>query len=139
MSSMLAHRIRNEVPSFPEDVVKSWLVPMASSAGWPPNLNSRWNTILLERPLSFWQDLVWRKQPVALGSWTLDRKSLQIAQGLIDANVYGVTNAYSLRRQKSVGLDSSGRRRPAWSPTSGGSLDAFAEGLAADDSPVATG
>jgi hypothetical protein len=88
-------RISRDLPNAPQEVIETWLAPLARTAGWPPTILSRWQQILLERPLSFWQQLEWSKTRVLLSSWSLEQRSLAIAQGLIDANVHGIRNAYS--------------------------------------------
>ena len=95
MIELHSHRIQDDVPNFPDEVIESWLVPMAESAGWPPIPGSRWDRILLDRPLSFWKQMRWSKERVFLSSWFLTPESLEIIQGLIDANVDGVVNIYS--------------------------------------------
>jgi hypothetical protein len=102
--SLQRNRIHADVPNFPEEVVDSWLVPMVrSGAGWPPAPWSRWNRILLGRPLSFWQGLAWSKVRVPLNSLSLAPESLRIVQGLIDANVHGISNTYSQQIRDSRG------------------------------------
>jgi hypothetical protein len=58
--------IKRDLPLFPDEVVDTWLLPIAEDAGWPPVPFSRWDRILLQRPVAFWRNLRWEKRRVAL-------------------------------------------------------------------------
>jgi len=87
--------IKNDLPDFPDEVVQTWLLPLAKSAGWPPTPLSRWDHILMHRPLSFWRSVEWEKRRVSLNQFSLEHESLRRIQGLLDANVRGVYNIYA--------------------------------------------
>lgn len=88
-------RIKGDLPNFPDEVVRTWLYPLAKSAGWPPAPFSRWDRILIHRPLSFWRSVDWEKRRVSLNQFSLERESLGRIQGLLDANVRDIQNIYA--------------------------------------------
>ena len=88
-------QIKSDLPDFPDEVIQTWLLPFARSVGWPPAPFSRWDRILIHRPLSFWRTVEWEKRRVSLNGLSLEARSLGQIQGLLDANVRGVRNIYA--------------------------------------------
>jgi hypothetical protein len=91
---LTATQIKSDLPNFPDQVIDTWLLPLARDAGWPPAPFSRWDAILLDRPLSFWRSLVWERRIVPLNWLTLESGSLARLQGLIEAG-HGANNIYA--------------------------------------------
>ena len=95
MFSATSGHIKRDLPDFPDEVVQTWLVPLAKTAGWPPAPFSRRDRILMHRPLPFWRAVVWDKRRVSLNKYSLGTDSLRRIQGLLDANARGIHNIYS--------------------------------------------
>ena len=95
MIEVTASHIKRDLPGFPDEVIETWIMPLAEDAGWPPVIFSRWDRILMHRPLTFWRALEWEKRRVPLSSLLIEPDSLRRIQGLIDANVNGVNNVFA--------------------------------------------
>lgn len=65
MTSIIFEKVQNDLPDWPADVIRQWLLVYAQgTAGWPPpdplTPESRWKG-LISRPLSWWQGVVWTR------------------------------------------------------------------------------
>lgn len=63
--------ILNDLPHMPKEVVEHWLLPHAARPGhgWPPANDGRdkpWSALLAARPLSWWRDRIWHKEPLGI-------------------------------------------------------------------------
>lgn len=85
--------IKNDLPNFPDEVITDWLLPIANDIGWPP-VTSRWNFILLDKPLDFWKTLTWEKKKSNLDKMTYTNDALAIYYGLKDAYLFDKDNMY---------------------------------------------
>lgn len=81
-------------PSMPEEVFQLWLDDRIRTNGWPP-VSLPWLGALRELPLSFWAQAQWNRETITLNYDELTEKAQHIVDGLIQANFYGASNAYS--------------------------------------------
>lgn len=89
------NQLKAQLPNCPDEVIQTWLAPLAAVYGWPPAIFGPWSHILLQRPLQFYQTLAWQKVAVVLNAFNLTPKANAAVSGLIDHNVHGVVNAYA--------------------------------------------
>lgn len=76
--------IKRDLPNFPDDVIRDWLLPYAEEIGWPPT-HSRWRGILSQRPLPFWTSVTWSQQDLDLSTLPYSEPALEALNGLKDA------------------------------------------------------
>ena len=94
MYAITRRLIKKDLQNFPDEVIESWLLPLAKEDGWPP-IATTWNALLLEKPLQFWMAVVWRKQRIAFTRFNLHPRSFDAVVGIIQTNTRGLINAYS--------------------------------------------
>jgi len=77
--------IQKDLPGWPDEVVEEWLHFYANDIGWPPPepLGGRWNDILGSRPLSWWNNVTWKKETVTCWPEKLSSKSRAIVNSTI--------------------------------------------------------
>ncbi len=96
---LLAHRIKQDLPNIPEDVVDTWLAPLATdpSYGWPPTMDtsSNWRYVLLRQDLDYWTNTTWRLTERTLNATELNPQSKHAALCICDSNVNGMKNEFS--------------------------------------------
>jgi hypothetical protein len=61
--------IKSDLPAWPDDVIDQWLHYFANEpdCGWPPPEplgDHRWSRLLGGRPLSWWNNVTWKKETV---------------------------------------------------------------------------
>ena len=87
-------KIIKDLPNFPEDVIKQFLIPYAKKLGWPPgntkkDPSNRWKYILRLNDLTYWREIKWNKKSLKLSPYKLLTKDFKIVTDLIQANVMG--------------------------------------------------
>ncbi len=80
--------IKNDLPGWPDEVVREWLHYFANEPdlGWPPPEplgQHRWSDILGGRPLSWWRNVSWQKETVTCALEKLSEKSREIVSSTI--------------------------------------------------------
>jgi len=100
-------QLRADLPMCPDDVITTWLLEFAKEDGWPPPqpLNGPWARLLENRPLTYWQSLTWKSEPVDVRQASFDSQSWDSVVGLVLANMRGVKNDYSGIRDTKVRFD----------------------------------
>ncbi len=90
--------IKHDLPKFPDQVIETWLLPIASEGyGWPPNQIEQddWLFVLHAKSLDYWQQTTWAltSTTLELNEFTdLDQKTIV---ELFQAHVEGKQNAFS--------------------------------------------
>lgn len=97
MHDVTIEQIQETLPAFPAEVIEMWFLPYAQEDGWPPPVK-RWDDLLLNRPLEYWRLLEWSEEELVLQFSLFDQRSIEAIDGLIQTNVYGVSNIYSSLR-----------------------------------------
>lgn len=94
----LLQTIRTDLPNFPDDVLVHWLLPFASSTGWPPQVNAcgelqgRWRYLLVRKSLAFWRSVHWAKENTDLAHTRFSPGSVETIGMLIRGHVSGEQN-----------------------------------------------
>ena len=91
----LFEKIKMDLPNFPEEVVRLWLLPFAEDIGWPPTPLSEWNGKLENKNLDFWKESSWEKTSVNLDEVVFSFWQIQANKGMYAAFVLNQNNAYS--------------------------------------------
>jgi hypothetical protein len=84
----LVECIALDLPNFPDDLIRYWLLPYAESLGWPPfpkhrkDIGDSWKYILTQKGLSYWASLVWRKERMAIQWDDLSPRSQYSIEGV---------------------------------------------------------
>lgn len=86
---------RQLLPRMPEEVFAIWFDERITENGWPP-FSRVWTGTLRHRSFAEWQQFTWRKQEVAFDLALFNADARNIVTGLIDANVFGRTNIYTM-------------------------------------------
>lgn len=95
--------IKNDLPNFPDEVIKDWLEHHGHKNRWPPDMETAsWKGILLKRPLEFWQKVNWVKINLNLSQVELSIDSLNTVGIMYKAYVEGEQN-YFLKRMGEKG------------------------------------
>jgi len=90
----MIEKIKKDLPNFPAEIIKDWLLFYANDIGWPPD-HERWQGILFCKTLQFWQSVSWNKQDLNLSEVLFSRKTNEIFEGLKEAYVYNKENFFS--------------------------------------------
>ena len=91
----MLEKIKNDLPNFPDEVIKSWLEPYANSEGWPPSNSDRWAGILFGRDLTFWNKVSWSKKSIDLSNITLSDITQRSLRGMYSGYVNRENNLYN--------------------------------------------
>ena len=84
-------QIKSDLPNFPDQVVETWLLPLADTGyGWPPI-----QTALLRKSLDYWKKTKWNLGEFSFEFTEMDSGSQISINGLIEANFLGKLNAFS--------------------------------------------
>lgn len=89
----LFQRIKTELPRVPDEVIRDWLLPRATTSGWPPD--SSWEPFLMGRGLNFWQDVNWKLIEMDLDDLNLSPFDKSEAGLMRAAYQNGARNQYS--------------------------------------------
>jgi hypothetical protein len=95
--------IKNDLPAWPDDVLKQWLHYFANEpdCGWPPPEplgNHRWGRLLGGRPLSWWRNVAWKKETVKCDLASLSHKARGDVIDIIAEVSSGKADAVTKRR-----------------------------------------
>lgn len=95
--------IQKELPRWPEDVIEQWLLYFANEpdCGWPPPDplgNHRWKGLLGGRSLSWWKNVMWKKQKVRCELDALTPKARADVTDLVSGMKSGALDASTKRR-----------------------------------------
>lgn len=97
----LRDAICTDLPAFPVDVVDEWLLPYATSVGWPPAHTpsaiptNRWRYILGGRPLAHFQSMEWKPAEVDLRRQPLTVESKRSLGQMASGAFLGTSNIYT--------------------------------------------
>lgn len=91
----LVKKIEIDLPNFPREVIRDWLLPYAKDIGWPPT-HERWSGILFDKTIEFWRCAKWKKQNLELGKIAFSSTTVKIFKSLHDEYVKGEININSL-------------------------------------------
>jgi hypothetical protein len=97
--------IKNDLPGWPDEVVREWLHWFANDICWPPPDplgDHRWSAILGGRPLSWWKKVSWKKEIVKCTQAKLSDKSRAIVNTMIAEINNRTADTATQRRFKSA-------------------------------------
>lgn len=77
---------RSTLKNMPPELFDVWLDERIEKLGWPP-CGTRWDGLLRNRPLSYWQGLHWTKELIPLSIDIFDSESQYFISMLIDGAV----------------------------------------------------
>jgi hypothetical protein len=89
----MIEKIKIDLPNFPDEVIRDWLAPYAERIGWLPE-EKNWNGILFDRPLTFWQQIVWSKKKIDLNKVKYSVVSEKLFAEMKNAHLNKVENCY---------------------------------------------
>ncbi|MEK9157612.1 MAG: hypothetical protein AAB638_00290 [Patescibacteria group bacterium] len=92
----LFDQIAKDLPNFPHEVIRDWLLPYAKTDGWPPT-SERW-AYLLPMAINDLDDLKllkWSLVKLDLAQTQYSRGTLSAFNGMYKAHVLRENNAYS--------------------------------------------
>jgi hypothetical protein len=92
------NKIKESLPNLPDDVISSWLVPIAEGGyGWPPTAVGlgNWRYVLCRKSLDYWRKTIWKNEKVTLEEKELCPSSIVSVRGLIGTYVFNQINEYS--------------------------------------------
>lgn len=81
-------------PAMPPEV-RDWFDERVRSLGWPP-VSPEWFGVLRGLSVNEWRSLRWERRTINLRSEPLTHDTQQIIRGVIDANLRGVENEFSV-------------------------------------------
>lgn len=100
---ILFKTVKKDLPNFPDDVIREWLLPYAIKYGWPPERSSEpstWRNILGEEIVD-WKKRVWKLEEIDLTTLTLSPWATISAEEMLQAYTSNAKNAYSSLRDSS--------------------------------------
>lgn len=93
--------LKSSLPNFPCEVLEEWLLPYATSEGWPPAdtddsaLRGRWRYLLKNMPLEFWKSLTWNKVQRHISIQDLSNSCQEVMVSMVLAAIENHNNIYS--------------------------------------------
>lgn len=89
-------KIKTDLPNFPDEIIKDWLISHMCAESWPPDLHSAsWRGILLKKSLDFWKGVEWRKIELDLENIYFSGESNNALKEMNDAYVLKQQNAFT--------------------------------------------
>jgi len=82
MSNNIFKQIKHDLPDFPDEIIKGWLLPLGMKYGWPPR-EKLFGAALMFGSIDYWRNIIWEKKQKGF-------KDLHLSpgyQGLIDEMV----------------------------------------------------
>lgn len=86
--------IKEDLPNFPDQVIKDWLEPFAQDEGWPPTAE-RWINLLKDTNLNRWGSVRWQLKEQDFSSLALSPGCMLSLGALVRAYAAGEDNEYS--------------------------------------------
>lgn len=86
--------IKQDLPNFPDQVVRDWIEPFAEDEGWPPTA-ARWRNILKETDLDRWRSVSWELKEEDFSALVLSPSCTASMGTLLRAYIGGDENEYS--------------------------------------------
>ena len=86
--------IQKDLPHFPDEVIKDWLLLFANNYGWPPK-NKKWESILFLKTVEFWKKIEWKKQKIDLSEIDFSQETTGILEDMKNAHIFNQSNAYT--------------------------------------------
>ncbi|MGM0582956.1 MAG: hypothetical protein ACQETL_19925 [Bacteroidota bacterium] len=86
--------IKKDLPYFPDQVIKDWLLPFAQDEGWPPTAE-RWQYLLKEKNLDRWRSASWELKELDFSKLVLSPRCMASLYALVRAYTLGEDNEYS--------------------------------------------
>ncbi|MGH9786005.1 MAG: hypothetical protein ACRD88_17680 [Terriglobia bacterium] len=83
--ALLLRQIRQDLPGFPDEVLREWIAPCARRNGWPP-VAPVWLDILLGIPIVVWRAMRWTQEDRPLEWGHLSANSARLVRNLYDAH-----------------------------------------------------
>ena len=96
--TVTVEHIKNDLPNFPDRVIETWLLPIAREGyGWPPDpvTLGKWFYVLHKLGLDHWRQTVWTRDRHPLTIETMTPSSLDAINGIIQAYLMNIPNAYA--------------------------------------------
>jgi len=86
--------IKEDLPNFPDEVIKDWIEPFALDEGWPPNAE-RWRYLLKETDLDRWRSMNWEQRDQDFAKLVLSPICTASLGALLRAYTGGEQNVYA--------------------------------------------
>ena len=90
----LFENIKQDLPNFPDEIIKNWLVPIAKNYKWTSE-QKEWEGILFFKTIEFWQGKRWKKQNINLNEIVFSKETIDVRNGLYNTYVLNQDNSYS--------------------------------------------
>ncbi len=114
--------IKRDLPLWPDEVIELWLFHLANrklgDTGWPPPEplgEHPWAAILGFRPLSWWREVIWKREKIDCSFSNLCRGTQAIVTGMLVAKANGTIDEVSRGRFKKAAdyiMSNGGFREP---------------------------
>ena len=97
--------IKNDLPAWPDDVIKEWLLYLANrdDTGWPPPDplgHHSWAFILGHRPLPWWREVTWKLEKTECSFAKLAPSTQAIVTKMLSQVTSGKADAGTQRRYR---------------------------------------
>lgn len=86
--------IKQDLPNFPDEVIRDWIEPFAQDEGWPPTA-ARWRNLLKETDLDRWRSVSWELKDQDFSALVLSPSCTASLGALLRAYIGGEDNEYS--------------------------------------------